>query len=59
VWSNLWTAKPYLKEGLGWRVGDGHSIRWIPKTMIHEVQTLARVLKREVRVSELIDFDTN
>jgi hypothetical protein len=46
-------------ESGGWALNLHLEERWIPKTMIHEVQKLAIVLNKEVRVSELIDFDTN
>jgi hypothetical protein len=64
TWRSLWNAKPHLKEGLVWQVGNGSSIRiwgdkWISKTTAHTANSLVQVLNQEARVSELLDHDSN
>jgi hypothetical protein len=64
VWRSLWSAKPHLKEGLVWQVGDGSSIRiwgdkWISKATAHTAKSPIQVLHQDARVSKLLDHDSN
>jgi hypothetical protein len=43
AWRSIWEAKPLLKEGLLWKIGDGSNIKiredkWIPSTQTHMIQ---------------------
>jgi hypothetical protein len=62
-WKSIWNAKKLLNEGLVWRVGDGKSTsiwgdRWIPSRTSYSIQSPARILDGEVKVSALVDEST-
>jgi hypothetical protein len=59
-----WEAKPLLKEGILWKIGDGSNIKireekWIPSTQTHMIQVNVQNISPEARVSDLINFETN
>jgi hypothetical protein len=63
AWRSVWNAKPLLREGLVWRVGDGQSIhiwgdKWLPTKVTRKVQSLIRIVDGEAKVSALIDENT-
>jgi hypothetical protein len=63
AWRSIWNAKPLLREGLVWRVGDGKSIhiwgdKWLPTKVTHEVQSPIRIVDGEAKVCALIDENT-
>jgi ribonuclease HI len=63
AWRSIWNAKPLLREGLVWRVGDGKSIhiwgdKWLPTKNTHEVQSHIRIVDGGAKVCALIDDDT-
>jgi hypothetical protein len=64
AWRSIWEAKPLLKEGLLWKIGDGSNIKireekWIPSTQTHMIQVNVQNISPEARVSDLINFETN
>ncbi|KAL8153365.1 LOW QUALITY PROTEIN: hypothetical protein V2J09_011125 [Rumex salicifolius] len=59
----MWEARSFLEKGLGWRVGDGTSIRvwrdrWIRENNSREPITKAPPAQSDMRVSKLIDQHT-
>ncbi|XP_042944727.1 uncharacterized protein LOC122278613 [Carya illinoinensis] len=63
VWKSFISARPVLKEGLMWKVGNGSKIRiwkdkWIPCLSSYQVQSPVNILEAEAVVSELIDPDS-
>ncbi|XP_059436728.1 uncharacterized protein LOC132169768 [Corylus avellana] len=63
AWRSIWNAKPLLREGLVWRVGDGNSIsiwgdRWLPVHSTHAVQSPIRLLEGNAKVEALINNNT-
>lgn len=63
AWRSIWNAKPLLKEGMVWWVGDGHSIsiwgdKWLLVNSTHAVQSPIRLLEGHSKVCELIDNTT-
>jgi hypothetical protein len=64
AWRSIWEAKPLIKEGLLWKIGDGSNIKiredkWIPSTQTHMIQVNIQNISPEARVSDLINFETN
>jgi hypothetical protein len=64
AWRSLWNAKPLLKQGLLWRVGDGHSIKvwkdcWIPSPTSYSVWNSIHVIGEDATVNCLIYVNTN
>ena len=62
VWKSIMTAKPILKKGCCWRVGDGVEIKvisdkWIPNHPTNGVVHPPDEIGRDWHVSELIDPD--
>ena len=63
AWRSIWNTRPFLSEGIVWRVGDGQSIsiwgdRWLPVESTHAAQSPVRYLGRDAKVYELIDNNT-
>lgn len=51
-----------LKEGMVWRVGNGHNIsiwnqKWLPQSLSFKVRSLVKVLDENSKVRELIIED--
>ena len=64
AWRSIWKAKSFLREGLVWRVGNGHSIRiwedrWLSHPLMYVPQAQAQGLDQGAMVSDLLDLDTN
>jgi hypothetical protein len=66
MWRSIWNARPLLKEGLMWRIGDGASVKiwgdkWIPNTSSHQltVPTIPPLAESKVQMLMLIDRDSN
>ncbi|XP_074313994.1 putative mitochondrial protein AtMg00310 [Silene latifolia] len=60
TWRSLWGAKALLREGLKWRVGDGHQINvwqdaWLPGENASRVPTPIGDVNLNMKVEELID----
>jgi len=63
IWRSIWLAKPLLREGLIWKVGDGSNIniwgdRWIFSPHSNSIQSPVHILNRDAKVAEIIDQDS-
>jgi hypothetical protein len=63
AWRSILKARPIMERGLGWRVGNGASIkiwgnRWLPSPTSFKVQTQVQVLHHDAKVADLIDPTT-
>jgi len=64
MWRSIWNARPLLKEGLLWRIGDGASVKiwgdnWIPNSNSHQLIVPIIPTLAESKVQMLIDRDIN
>jgi len=64
IWRSLWNARPLLKEGMRWRIGDGSQVRiwkdkWVPCTQSHKILAPVNVLNANATVNEIINRDAN
>ncbi|CAL1412090.1 unnamed protein product [Linum trigynum] len=63
IWRSIMAAKPLMKEGLRWRVGNGEQVRvwwdkWIPSSPNFQVESPVANLGLQAKVAELIDHNT-
>ena len=59
IWRSILVAKPMIKEGARWVVGDGRSIKiweekWIPSTKLGRIITTRTSMGSGVKVASLI-----
>jgi hypothetical protein len=64
AWRSIWGAKPLLKKGLLWGIGDGSQVqiqgdKWIPSTYSHKIQISIQGIHPIAIVSDLINYDIN
>ncbi|KAG6650161.1 hypothetical protein CIPAW_06G023000 [Carya illinoinensis] len=60
IWRSLWGSLDLLREGLVWRVGNGHDIRiwgdkWIPRLSSFSIQSPVKGMDAAARVKDLIE----
>ncbi|XP_042942922.1 uncharacterized protein LOC122277108 [Carya illinoinensis] len=58
IWKSICNARDLIKEGMGWRVGDGKKIliwghKWLNTPTSFSVQSLVSVLRADTTVDEL------
>ncbi|XP_042958157.1 uncharacterized protein LOC122293732 [Carya illinoinensis] len=63
VWKSITVARPFLAEGLLWKIGNGNSVRvwsdcWLLTPTSFKVQSPLKILSSGVTVNSLIDQDT-
>ncbi|CAL1358453.1 unnamed protein product [Linum trigynum] len=63
VWRSVLASKDILREGLRWRVENGHKIdiwqdRWIPSSLSYKIESSVSQFTPTTSVYELLDLDS-
>ena len=62
AWKSILSARDVIRKGMGWRIGNGESIRikqdkWLPSQLSGSVASPIPLMSPDTKVSELIDQD--
>lgn len=63
IWRSIRSSSDFVKEGILWRIGDGHSINisranWLPNHSTLQIQSPTSLLDSMAKVENLIDPDS-
>jgi len=63
AWRSIANARPLLRKGLVWRVGNGKDIKvwgeqWLPTPTTYSVQSYPRIIDENAHVADLINVET-